>query len=49
MAHASGYQEAHCHVQFWHPVGSADMEVGVTCVNSAGSLVNTPFTVGFTW
>ncbi|MDG4771826.1 hypothetical protein [Solwaraspora sp. WMMD792] len=49
VAYALGYQEAHCHVQYWHPVGTTDMKVGVTCVNSAGSPVNTPFMVGFTW
>ncbi|MFV2011603.1 MULTISPECIES: hypothetical protein [unclassified Micromonospora] len=49
VAYATGYQDAHCHVQSWYPVGTTDMTVGVTCVNSAGSPVNTPFMVGFTW
>lgn len=49
VAYALGYQSARCHVQYWHQVGTTNMTIGVTCVNSNGAPVNTPFMVGFTW
>ncbi len=49
VAYATGYQDARCHVISWYQSGTSDMLVNVTCANSAGTAVNTPFVAGITW